>query len=245
MHFLDHLLQLKTDSYLNDRQKFETDVINSYAKYLTEGGAIMNARYIARITYVVLILISMIIPNYLRFLTLNVSLAYIPLELAYLIKLFIPKRTFEWPLFIIYLIMFILMLPNTFYMVTDLIHLNQFTFNFLAGLDLSEWFHFTLLISSVIFALYCYVLIVLEIYHLIQTRIVRIGVLFGMMGLNGLGIYVGRFLRFHSVHIINHPFSVIVRTLKSLDLEALIFISFMTLIQALIFLFVKGVRSRS
>ncbi|WP_086428315.1 DUF1361 domain-containing protein [Staphylococcus cornubiensis] len=205
----------------------------------------MNARYIARITYVVLILISIIIPNYLKFLTLNVSLAYIPLELAYLIKLFIPKRAFEWPLFIIYLIIFILMLPNTFYMVTDLIHLNQFTFNFLAGLDLSEWFHFTLLISSVIFALYCYVLIVLEIYHLIQTRLVRILVLFGMMGLNGLGIYVGRFLRFHSVHIINHPFSVIVRTLKSLDLEALIFISFMTLIQALIFLFVKGVRSRS
>ncbi|EGQ2907708.1 DUF1361 domain-containing protein, partial [Staphylococcus pseudintermedius] len=47
----------------------------------------MNARYIARITYVVLILISILIPNQLMFLTLNVSLAYIPLELAYLIKL--------------------------------------------------------------------------------------------------------------------------------------------------------------
>lgn len=46
----------------------------------------MNARYIARITYVVLILISILIPNQLMFLTLNVSLAYIPLELAYLIK---------------------------------------------------------------------------------------------------------------------------------------------------------------
>ncbi|PWZ64307.1 DUF1361 domain-containing protein, partial [Staphylococcus pseudintermedius] len=86
----------------------------------------MNARYIARITYVVLILISILIPNQLMFLTLNVSLAYIPLELVYLIKLFIPRRAFEWPLFIIYLFIFILMLPNTFYMVTDLIHLNQF-----------------------------------------------------------------------------------------------------------------------
>ncbi|HDK5705527.1 TPA: DUF1361 domain-containing protein, partial [Staphylococcus pseudintermedius] len=56
----------------------------------------MNARYIARITYVVLILISILIPNQLMFLTLNVSLAYIPLELAYLIKLFIPGRAFEW-----------------------------------------------------------------------------------------------------------------------------------------------------
>ncbi|PWZ93599.1 DUF1361 domain-containing protein, partial [Staphylococcus pseudintermedius] len=36
----------------------------------------MNARYIARITYVVLILISILIPNQLMFLTLNVSLAY-------------------------------------------------------------------------------------------------------------------------------------------------------------------------
>ncbi|WP_449455730.1 DUF1361 domain-containing protein [Streptococcus suis] len=61
----------------------------------------------------------------------------------------------------------------------------------------------------------------------------------------GLGIYVGRFLRFHSVHIINHPFSVIVSTLKSLNLEALIFVSFIILIQALLFLFVKGVRSRT
>ncbi len=69
----------------------------------------MNARYIARITYVVLILISILIPNQLMFLTLNVSLAYIPLELAYLIKLFIPRRAFEWPLFIIYLFIFILM----------------------------------------------------------------------------------------------------------------------------------------
>ncbi|EGQ2881187.1 DUF1361 domain-containing protein [Staphylococcus pseudintermedius] len=205
----------------------------------------MNARYIARITYVVLILISILIPNQLMFLTLNVSLAYIPLELAYLIKFFIPRRAFEWPLFIIYLFIFILMLRNTFYMVTDLIHLNQFTFNFLAELNLYEWFHFTLLISSVIFSLYCYVLIVMEIYHLIQVTPLRIVALFGMMVLSGLGIYVGRFLRFHSVHIINHPFSVIVSTLKSLNLEALIFVSFIILIQALLFLFVKGVRSRT
>ncbi len=130
-------------------------------------------------------------------------------------------------------------------MVTDLIHLNQFTFNFLAELNLYEWFHFTLLISSVIFSLYCYVLIVMEIYHLIQVTPLLIVALFGMMVLSGLGIYVGRFLRFHSVHIINHPFSVIVSILKSLNLEALIFVSFIILIQALLFLFVKGVRSRT
>ena len=30
---------------------------------------------------------------------------------------------------------------NTFYMITDLIHLNQFQFNFLAGLNITEWIY--------------------------------------------------------------------------------------------------------
>ncbi|MGT2397569.1 DUF1361 domain-containing protein [Staphylococcus aureus] len=36
-----------------------------------------------------------------------------------------------------YIVLYLcLLLPNTFYMVTDLIHLNQFQFNFFAGLNL-------------------------------------------------------------------------------------------------------------
>ena len=36
---------------------------------------------------------------------------------------------------------FILLVPNTFYMVTDLIHLNQFTFDFYVQLNLTEWIY--------------------------------------------------------------------------------------------------------
>ena len=95
------------------------------------------------------------------------------------------------------------------------------------------------------FAAYCYVLIALELYHMITSKWFRVLVLLGMMILNGVGIYVGRFLRFHSVHVINHPFSVIWSTLKAIDTPAMIFISLIVGLQALLLIFVKGVRSQS
>lgn len=205
----------------------------------------MQARYIARLLYVVLIVTTFIIPNHFKFLLLNLTLAYIPLELAYLLKLFVPKRFFEWPLFVIYLVIFILMLPNTFYMVTDLIHLNQFSFSFLSGLVLKEWIHFGLLITSILFAVYCFFLIALELYHLPFPLWTRYCILLGMTLLNGLGIYIGRFLRFHSVHIINNPFSVVLSTLKSIDPPALTFIGLMALIQCVLLFCLKGVRTQS
>lgn len=205
----------------------------------------MEARYIARLLYVFLFVTTLVVPNHFKFLLLNLTLAYIPLELAYLLKLFVPKRLFEWPLFVIYLVIFILMLPNTFYMVTDLIHLNQFSFSFLSGLVLIEWIHFGLLVTGVLFAVYCFTLIALELFHLPFPLWTRYIILLGMTLLNGLGIYVGRFLRFHSVHLINNPFSVVISTLKSIDAPAIIFIGLIALMQCILVLCLKGVRTRS
>ncbi|MBY7664481.1 DUF1361 domain-containing protein [Staphylococcus agnetis] len=205
----------------------------------------MQARYIARLLYVFLFVTTLVVPNHFKFLLLNLTLAYIPLELAYLLKLFVPKRLFEWPLFVIYLGIFILMLPNTFYMVTDLIHLNQFSFSFLSGLVLIEWIHFGLLVTGVLFAVYCFTLIALELFHLPFPLWTRYIILLGMTLLNGLGIYVGRFLRFHSVHLINNPFSVVISTLKSIDAHAITFIGLIALMQCLLLLCLKGVRTKS
>ena len=65
---------------------------------------------------------------------------------------------------------FVLLLPNTFYMVTDLIHLNQFQFNFYAGLNLSEWKYFTYLLLGVFLAVYVMILIYFEILTLTSHR---------------------------------------------------------------------------
>ena len=109
----------------------------------------MTSRYIARIYFIILFVISLFETRVFNFVSLNLFLAYIPLELCFLLDLFKPRKKFEWPIFIIFALIFILLVPNTFYMVTDLIHLNQFTFDFYVQLNLIEWLYFTFLLLSV------------------------------------------------------------------------------------------------
>ena len=97
--------------------------------------------------------------------TLNLFLAYIPFELCLLLKLFKPKKLCEWLLFIIFGVVFLLLVPNTFYMITDLIHLNQFQFNFLEELNLTEWVYFTYLMLGIFLAMYLMILIFIELAH--------------------------------------------------------------------------------
>ena len=106
--------------------------------------------------------------------TLNLFLAYIPFELSLLLRLFKPNKKYERPLFIIYSFIFVLLLPNTFYMVTDLIHLNQFQFNFYAGLNLGEWKYFTYLLLGVFLAVYVMILIYFEILTLFVITLKRL-----------------------------------------------------------------------
>ena len=60
--------------------------------------------------------------------------------------------------------------------------------------------------------------------------------------LNGLGIFIGRFLRFHTVHLITRPFTIITEVISALNDSSLIFISLMMLLQFVILLFIKGIR---
>ena len=62
----------------------------------------MQSRYIARILFVILMLLTLPLNQFYQFMALNLFLAYIPFELVWLLKLFIPKRRFEWPLFIVF-----------------------------------------------------------------------------------------------------------------------------------------------
>ncbi|MDM5813676.1 DUF1361 domain-containing protein, partial [Staphylococcus aureus] len=79
----------------------------------------MQSRYIARIYFLILFIVSLFETKIFQFMTLNLFLAYIPFELSLLLRLFKPNKKYEWPLFIIYSFIFVLLLPNTFYMVTE------------------------------------------------------------------------------------------------------------------------------
>lgn len=203
----------------------------------------MNARYIARSAFLILIIISIFFNSYYKFMTLNLFLAYVPFELCLLLHLFKPKFKFEWPLFIIFSLIFLFMVPNTLYMVTDLIHLNQFTFNFYRGLLLIEWAYFTFLVAAVLLALYLLILMFLEMEQFTHHMWLNRSIIGAMMFLNGLGIYIGRFLRLHSVYLINEPLRIFHEVWSSLSLTALCFVLLLVALQILLFSFAKGVRS--
>lgn len=202
-----------------------------------------KVRYIARIVFLLLIIISILKNNVYGFMTLNLFLAYIPLELCLLLKLFKPSRKFEWPLFVIFSLIFVFMVPNTFYMITDLIHLNQFAFNFYAGLNIVEWKYFAYLVAAVFFALYCLMLIFLEMSTFTRYMWLNRVIILIMMFLNGLGIYMGRFLRVHSVYLINEPLRIVNEVFIAIfNIDTIIFVLLMVALQLLLVLFMKGVR---
>ncbi len=203
---------------------------------------IMQPRYIARIYFIILFIISLFETKIFNFMTLNLFLAYIPYELCLLLKLFKPIKKFEWPLFVVFGMIFLLLVPNTFYMITDLIHLNQFQFNFLVGLSLKEWIFFTYLMLGVFLAMYVMILIFMEILHFTKHIWLNRILVIILMFLNGLGIYMGRFLRFHTVYLINEPLKIFYEVLGVFNLKTFIFVLLMVIMQSAIILFVKGVR---
>lgn len=202
----------------------------------------MQPRYVARIYFIILFIISLAETRVFNFMTLNLFLAYVPFELCLLFKLFKPKKVFEWPLFIIFGLIFLLLVPNTFYMITDLIHLNQFQFNFLAGLNLTEWVYFTYLMLGVFLAMYVMILIFMEISHFTSRIWLNRTLVIVLMFLNGLGIYIGRFLRLHTVYLINEPLKIVTEVLSVFNLKTFIFVLLMVIMQGTLVLFVKGVR---
>ena len=131
-------------------------------------------------------------------------------------------------------------MPNTFYMLTDLIHLNQFTFDFYVQLNIMEWLYFTYLLLGVFLAMYCMILIFINLMHFTSKLWINRTLIVVLMFLNGLGIYMGRFLRFHTVHLITEPFTIIRQVIASLNTQSITFILLMVLLQTVIIIFVKG-----
>ncbi|TDL98417.1 DUF1361 domain-containing protein [Macrococcus brunensis] len=202
----------------------------------------MYSRNIGRLCFVLYLLISFLIPTQYLFMVQNLILAFIPYEISQLLPLFKPKSRREWPLFLVVSLVFVLMSPNIFYVVTDLIHLNLYSFDFLKTLNLSEWIDFTYLSAGVMLALYYYVQVILTLYHLVSDRLLQRVVILMFMILSSAGIFIGRFLRFHSVHILTNPLQVIVDSLSALNSEAILWMALITGLQFLLMLLVKGVR---
>lgn len=138
------------------------------------------------------------------FLPWNLFLAFIP----FAITQWLSSRV-DWiessPKFLVLFFVWLLFIPNSFYIITDLFHLGK-------GGDVPRWYDLALIFS---FAWNGLLLGVLSVRRMEQMICARFTFLNGLwfvipiMGLNALGIYIGRYLRYNSWDIITDPISLI------------------------------------
>ena len=133
------------------------------------------------------------------FLIWNLFLAYIPLVLSARVEVCIKKNnrwtmlvlTFAWLLFI----------PNSFYIITDLFHLDM-------NHGVPLWYDLALLLSFAWNGLLFGIVSVRQMENAIDryfNRRLHLLFILPVMFLNAFGIYVGRFLRFNSWDVLASP----------------------------------------
>jgi uncharacterized membrane protein len=138
-------------------------------------------------------------PTYI-FLAWNLFLAWMPFSFALLAHQFWQRTWVLLPLSGLWL----LFLPNAPYLITDLMHLHYSSI-------VPTWYDAIMIFS---FALTGLLLGFLSLY-LMQSLVVRrfgwrMGWLFAwlVLGLSGLGVYIGRFLRWNSWDVFTSPFTL-------------------------------------
>jgi uncharacterized membrane protein len=143
------------------------------------------------------------------FLVWNLFLAFVPYAISESFYRRIPVMENKWKRLIV-LSGWLLFIPNSFYIVTDLFHLEQFD-------SAPKWFDLLLLFSFAWNGLLFGILSVRRI-ETIVTAIYgnRYSILFMLvvMWLNAFGIYIGRYLRYNSWDIIAQPFSLFAEMLE-------------------------------
>lgn len=142
--------------------------------------------------------------SYFMFMLWNLFLAYIPFMLSSLFidrPVLIDKKLLFIPLALLWLVF----IPNTFYMITDLFHLNE-------PHAMPLWFD-TLLIVS--FSWNGLLLGIISVQQMESVMRIFLGkytaaiFLYPVFFLNALGVFIGRFLRYNSWDVITDPLGLV------------------------------------
>jgi uncharacterized membrane protein len=138
------------------------------------------------------------------FLVWNLFLAFVPYFLSYSLTLRPAWMESSWKFTTVFTT-WLLFVPNSFYMLTDLFHLYD-------SFSVPRWYDLLLILSFAWNALLMGILSVRHIEKIMEARwLYRFDWLFvyPIMLLNALGIYIGRYLRFNSWDVISNPFQLI------------------------------------
>lgn len=130
----------------------------------------------------------------------NLLLAILPVGFA--AAAYMTRR---WWLFGLFGGLWLLFLPNAPYLITDLVHLRPYS-------DVPVWYDalmlFTLSLTGVLLGLASLAMMQAAVRRRADTAVSWLFVLF-TLGLSGLGVYIGRFLRWNSWDLLVRPFTLL------------------------------------
>ncbi|KRL64489.1 MAG: DUF1361 domain-containing protein [Lentilactobacillus diolivorans] len=186
-----------------------------------------------------------------NFLVLNTLLAFIPIELSFHIDVGKPKNMI---LFWLLIIVWMLFYPNTPYLLTDLFHLsllNPYGVNGLLRLDDTMWLKFSLLLISTIFSTLLGMWGLDRIAAAISARfkmsdmpVFKDLVIIILTILSSIGIFIGRFLRIHTIYLFLTPEMFIRPLLNMWSHSAIVFIVLLTVVQLVFYYTLKLISSQ-
>lgn len=137
------------------------------------------------------------------FLLWNLFLAFVPYAVSHWLSRSIRVMENKWMLALA-LAVWLLFIPNSFYILTDLFHLRNIR-------SAPKWFDLLLLLSFAWNGLLFGIVSLRKIEVILQAvsgRSSSLFIVFVVMWLNAFGIYIGRFLRYNSWDVITQPFSL-------------------------------------
>lgn len=138
------------------------------------------------------------------FLVWNLFLATVPYFISFWLVQGQAWKASRW-IFLPALAGWLLFIPNSFYVLTDLFHLHDSN-------AAPLWYDLLLIVSFAWNALMLGILSMRHMEKMVQFRWQRLPgwlFLYPVMGLNALGVYIGRYLRFNSWDVVSDPFSLV------------------------------------
>ena len=150
----------------------------------------------------------------------NMFLAYIPYALTGFGERK-PQRIRNRYSFLLFFLLWLLCIPNSFYIMTDLYHLGDYYNDFIAP----QWFDLAVILSFAWNGLLLGILSVRQMEKIIQSRTSKFHeliFLYPVMWLSALGVNTGRYLRFNSWDVLADPFQLM-RELVEISVHPLAF----------------------
>lgn len=210
----------------------------------------LNFNWRIRLFFLIYIVILMIfIKTPYGFLVLNTFLGYIPIELSFQLQRIDRGHSL---FFLLILLVWLLFYPDAPYVLTDLFHLSlMHPHNLTTGLlksDPAMWLNFAFLVISALSCTLIGMIQLKKICHLLATKITPrlpgASIIYPLVFtfLSSIGIYIGRFLRIHSLYILLTPTWFIKQIINMWSVNMWLFTLILTVVQLVLFWLISEIK---